>query len=178
MAHARLNNRVALQNTRDLLKALASVGVKAWVQDGTLLGLVRDGRVIPWDHDTDTGCFAEDWTQAAHDALVAAGFSLAKSLGVRGDGWQHRWVRAGVKTDIFFYYPSGSGTVWHAAYLGNQQYRFEYEPFRVRAIGTSAGPMLAPDPPEAFLAAKYGADWRTPKRKWHFARDPVNGRRA
>jgi len=175
----RLNAEVALRNTHDLLAALKAVGVKAWVQDGTLLGLVRDGSIIPWDHDTDTGCFAEDWSSAAHDALVKAGFTLAKMLGKRNDGWQHRWTRAGVKTDIFFYYPTGDGRVWHAAYVhGTKQYRFTYDPFPLKSIGTEAGPMLAPDPPEKFLVTKYGEDWRTPKRVWHFALSPLNASRA
>jgi len=170
-----LNNQVALANTRDLLNALSSVGVRAWVQDGTLLGLVRDGRVIPWDHDTDTGMFASDWSDVAHEALVAAGFELRKMLGSREDGWQHRWVRDGVKTDIFFYYPDVDGRVWHAAYVSQvKQFRFHYDAFSVAPIMTSAGAMLAPDPPEAFLVAKYGADWVTPRRRWHFARDPKN----
>lgn len=175
----RLNAEKALRNTRDLLDALHSAGVTAWVQDGTLLGLVRDGTVIPWDHDTDTGMFASDWSDACHDALAAAGFTLKKALGKRSNGWQHRWVRDGVKTDIFFYYPSGGGRVWHAAYVSERkQYRFTYDAFDVAPLETSAGVMLAPSPPEAFLVAKYGADWRTPKRKWHFAYDPLNASRA
>ena len=169
-----------MRNTLDILTLLHSTGAKAWVQDGTLLGLVRDGTVIPWDHDTDTGMFADAWTDDAHAALTAAGFSLAKALGSRQNGWQHRWTRYGIKTDIFFYYRNSDGSVWHAAYVSNvQQYRFTYErEFDVAPLVTKHGAFMAPSPPEAFLVTKYGADWRVPRRRWHFARDPLNASKS
>ena len=176
----RLNADTALRNTRDLLNVLRECGINAWVQDGTLLGLVRDGAIIPWDHDTDTGALVSEWNEVAMAALQRAGFTLAKTLGSRENGWQHRWTRKGVKTDIFFYYPNEDGSVWHAAYVnGSKQYRFTYpERFSLAPISTKFGPIPAPSPPEAFLETKYGTDWRTPKRNWHFALSPVNASRA
>lgn len=172
-----IDNTQALANVRDMLDTLTAHGVRAWVQDGTLLGLIRDGRVIPWDHDTDVGAFMTDWNVHAHHALLESGWHLKATLGKTDDGLQHRWTRNGIKTDIFFYYTNPDGSIWHAAYVNNvKQYRFTYAAFGTKLIDTSAGMMLAPDPPEAFLVAKYGSDWRTPKRKWHFARDPKNSR--
>jgi hypothetical protein len=175
--NSRIDNGRALENVRDMLNTLTEHGVRCWVQDGTLLGLVRDGRVIPWDHDTDVGAFMSDWTPAAKKALVFSGWTLKGTLGTPDNGLQHRWSRDGIKTDIFFYYTRADGKVWHAAYVSNiKQYRFTYDPFPTKPIETSAGLMLAPDPPEKFLVTKYGSDWRVPKRRWHFARDPKNGR--
>lgn len=166
-----------MQNVRDLLNALVSVGVRAWVQDGTLLGIIRDGKPIPWDHDTDTGAFAEDLTDKTRFAVEAAGFKMKGTLGTRENGLQWRLTRDNIKTDIFWYYRNPDKSIWHAAYVGNtKQFRFTYPPFSVAPIQTSVGSMPAPDPPEDFLTTKYGPDWRTPKRQWHFARDPKNGR--
>jgi len=178
MSASRLDNGRALANVRDMLNTLATHGVRAWVQDGTLLGLVRDGRVIPWDHDTDVGAYHVDWHDKAHRALLESGWHLKGTLGKPDNGLQHRWTRDGVKTDIFFYYTNPDDSIWHAAYVsGTRQYRFTYAPFTTAPISTSAGMMLAPDPPEAFLRTKYGDDWRTPRRQWHFARDPKNASR-
>ena len=175
---SRIPNDTALANVKRMLDTLTEHGVRAWVQDGTLLGLMRDGRVIPWDHDTDVGAFASDWSVHAHHALLEDGWHLKGTLGKPENGLQHRWLRDGVKTDIFFYYPAAGGRIWHAAYVNNsRQYRFSYDEFATAPIRTSAGTMLAPDPPEAFLRTKYGDDWRTPKRQWHFALDPKNASR-
>lgn len=170
-----INNEVALRNTYDMLRILTADGCRCWVQDGTLLGLVRDGRTIRWDHDTDIGLIRTSWKPESRFLLEQAGFTLRDELGSEKNGWQHRWVRDGVKTDIFFYYENGDGTIWHAAYLRKvTQYRFTYQPFPLTVIETSAGPMPAPNPPEHFLEVKYGPDWRTPVRRWHFAVSPLN----
>jgi len=171
-----INNREAIKNTRDILDTLASCGINAWIQDGTLLGLVREGRIIPWDHDTDTGVFYSDWNDAAFDALTEEGFELTATLGSRTDGWQHRWTRNNVKTDIFFYYTNEDTTIWHAAYVQKTiQYRFTYPHFDTSPLRTAAGGFNAPDPPVNFLVTKYGADWKKPQRRWHFANSPLNG---
>lgn len=174
-----INNDIALRNVYDLLQVLDSLQITAWVQDGTLLGLVREGRTIGWDRDTDVGAYAAHWSNKAHLALEAAGFSLKGTIGTTTNGWQHRWMRDGIKTDIFFYYRNPDNTIWHAAYLRDEvQYRFTYPAFGLATLHTSAGPMLAPDPPEQFLEIKYGPDWRTPVRRWHFATSPFNGHKA
>lgn len=173
-----INNRDALQNTRDILTTLKSCGIDAWIQDGTLLGLVRDGRTIAWDHDTDTGVFYSAWSDTAFKALERAGFELSATLGERENGWQHRWTRNRVKTDIFFYYTNPDSTIWHAAYVKNKiQYRFTYPHFNTAPLRTAAGTFNAPDPPEDFLVTKYGPDWKRPRRNWHFADSPRNGSR-
>ena len=33
--------------------------IKYWIDDGTLLGIIRDGDLIPWDHDVDVGISGE-----------------------------------------------------------------------------------------------------------------------
>jgi hypothetical protein len=170
-----IDNDIALRNVSDILLTLQDCGAPAWVQDGTLLGLIRNGRTIPWDHDTDTGTHISSWSAECHQALEQAGFTLEGVLGAIENGLQHRWTRDGVKTDIFFYYTNPDSSIWHAAYLSNtRQYRFTYPAFGLAPIETTAGPMLAPDPPELFLVTKYGEDWRTPKRRWHFAGSPLN----
>ncbi len=42
---------------KDVKSVLDSYSIHFWLEDGTLLGAVRDGRMIPWDHDMDLGSF-------------------------------------------------------------------------------------------------------------------------
>ncbi|MBK1734149.1 hypothetical protein CKO15_02395 [Halorhodospira abdelmalekii] len=49
-------------------KALDEAGVRWWIDHGTLLGLVREGRLLPWDRDVDLSLPAAG-LNAAHAAL-------------------------------------------------------------------------------------------------------------
>lgn len=43
----------------DSLDIFEKYGIKYWIDDGTLLGIIRDGDLIPWDHDVDVGISGE-----------------------------------------------------------------------------------------------------------------------
>ena len=38
---------------------LNDIGLKYWLDAGTLLGIIRDGDLIPWDYDADIGILPE-----------------------------------------------------------------------------------------------------------------------
>jgi len=42
------------------VSALQEIGVVAWLDQGSLLGIVRDGRFLPWDGDIDLGVWYHD----------------------------------------------------------------------------------------------------------------------
>lgn len=45
----------------DVKAVLDQKSISFWLEDGTLLGAVRDGRMIPWDHDMDLGSFEDSF---------------------------------------------------------------------------------------------------------------------
>jgi hypothetical protein len=49
------------EHLRKVCEILESGGVRYWLESGTLLGVVREGKVLPWDHDIDIGVWAEDF---------------------------------------------------------------------------------------------------------------------
>ncbi len=52
-------------NLMDCAKVLNEYGVKSWLQFGTLLGAVRDGKLISYDTDVDIGVFRKDTLKIA-----------------------------------------------------------------------------------------------------------------
>ena len=40
-------------NFYEIIKILNKFKIKYWICQGTLLGIVRDKQLIPWDHDID-----------------------------------------------------------------------------------------------------------------------------
>ena len=89
-------------NFVETVGVLNSHGIPYWACHGTLLGLVRDGRLIPWDHDVDIAL----WTDAIPkgsliDLMAANGFSL------KDDGADYDFVaftKEGGRTVDFNYY--------------------------------------------------------------------------
>jgi phosphorylcholine metabolism protein LicD len=54
------NGKIALQLLNDVTDVLDKYDVKYWLDFGTLLGVVREDRILPWDDDIDLSIFESD----------------------------------------------------------------------------------------------------------------------
>ena len=64
-------------NFVETIALLNSRNVPYWACHGTLLGLVRDGRLIPWDHDIDLAIWADDFPKnSLLELMVGSGYAL------------------------------------------------------------------------------------------------------
>jgi lipopolysaccharide cholinephosphotransferase len=52
---------LALRNLEEIKEVFNKFDVDYWLDLGTLLGAVRDGKIIPWDDDIDIGVREESW---------------------------------------------------------------------------------------------------------------------
>lgn len=62
-----------------VLKIMQNMGIKFWLDQGSLLGAIRDKSFFPWDHDIDLGVFASDIKEKVAlltKELIAAGASV------------------------------------------------------------------------------------------------------
>lgn len=164
----------ALAVLTDAVAALQRAGVTAWLTDGTLLGAVRERRFIAHDRDMDLGAMITQHSGAAMRELRAAGFHLRKTLGSKAAGLEHKLDRDGFRLDIFWHYDSPDGGVWHAAWDRGRMIRYHYSRLVLAPLMFMRRAFWAPSPPKLHLAQKYGLGWRTPKRDWDWALDPIN----
>ena len=115
----------------EIIDLLNKKEVPYFVDCGALLGIVRDGDLLPWDNDTDLAINAEDEAKltAVVDEIRSLGwhctfsnFSENNDFATRED---HRvlkisdtWLglfRGPTRMDIFLLYPMGEFRCWSAA---------------------------------------------------------------
>ena len=53
--------KLIMENLRELKSVFDEFGIKFWLDWGTLLGAVRDGKVLAWDSDADIGLMTDDY---------------------------------------------------------------------------------------------------------------------
>lgn len=77
----------ALRNLAEVSEAFRSEGVDSWLINGTLLGVVRDGHLIPHDSDTDVGVMSHNPAAIRRSLLrcINKGFAIIR-VTQRGDG--------------------------------------------------------------------------------------------
>lgn len=83
-----------------VINKLNSIGAPYYVGHGSLLGLIRESRLLPWDGDIDI-CFRPGFRDrdSIHNTLLALGFRCDK----RTDSNAHYSKPGGRKLDVNFY---------------------------------------------------------------------------
>lgn len=151
---------------RAAAKVLDESELRWWLSDGSVLGAVREDRLLPWDPDVDLGVWHADMP-AVREAFTTAGWPLKRDR--PGQVWA---VHGGVKVDLHGHIRDGD-RVWYELSRGRLAYQFEASLFNTFAWTALHGAQARmPCPPEDYLAAHYGESWRTPVSRWRWDRDP------
>lgn len=142
---------------------LKSLGVKWWVECGTLLGIYRENRLLPWDDpDLDISVELPVDTDRIKNKFTSAGFS------VYAQG-EHQIVfkKRGVLFDIALHEKQENKLVMDVKGAGKavQDYHLFEKLGKIKFNGKY---YPCPSPVEEYLEKRYG-DWKTPKsekRPW------------
>lgn len=132
----------------------------AILSSGTLLGIVRDNKLIPHDTDIDVNILVD--TTNPPVGLSFSGFKLIRTMFYEGLPMQYVFEKDDVVFDIEYIYrdlhPDRFVTVHeHGYYLYDPKYFQKFE-----EIEFEGKKYLAPSPVREYLTHRYG-DWETPK---------------
>ena len=171
----------------DVTRLLGKIGIRYGLDGGTLLGIVREDRLLPWDDDMDL-VVTEDQLPRLEAKLYRfrlAGYKVSvkrarSAMGVIPAGAvrlikirsrKYLFWRGDLLMDLFIKYASGDRYEWivgeknavHKSVDGRFYRSFGKLSFR----GVE---YTVPAETEAYLGARYG-EWRTPVKVWDFRRD-------
>ena len=157
----------------DVLTALSKVGIDAFLVYGTLLGAVREGRLIGHDSDADLGYVSQHESPA--DVMLES-FRVQRMLAA--DGYDiTRYSGAAFKVDVREADGSVRGLDVFGGFMRQDQLHLMGEirtEFRREWIFPLATATLegrefpVPADSDRFLAVTYGPSWRQPDPAFHF----------
>lgn len=165
-------DRVAMPGARQheilrrAIEALESAGIRPFLVSGTLLGLVREGRLMDHDYDIDLGVLPEESdAETVGAALESASFEVkvqTNKVLARGD--------SDFGVDVFMHYER-DGLYWH----GTEIHEWWNTPFGLERADLLGLTVWIPDNAETYLKENYG-NWQRPVAFYHFSFDTPNRR--
>lgn len=169
----------------EIMEKVRRANLYAWLDGGTLLGMVRDGSLIPWDDDLDFGTLREcavGLEELIEEVCTGMRGEAIQLTYLRGEGGRsRRHIRVGfgsgmnpvdIPVDIYTFDQQGEwirGPEWALV-------RFKGKasvvlPLREMRIGR--GMILVPNDVDQYLHFFYGENWRVPRPDFGFADYPA-----
>ena len=151
----------------DLRRTLEAARIEMFLVSGTLLGCIREGRLLSHDKDIDVGIWEDVPPGDVRAALRASGlFFLIPSRAP--EILRVRHVN-GIPLDLFYHYRQ-QGDYWH----GGVKNKWHNSPFDLVPRTFLGESFLVPADHDRYLTENYG-DWRAPKTDFDSAFDTPNG---
>ncbi len=159
------------------------LGIKYWLDFGTLLGAIRDGDFIYDDLDLDIGMFLDEYTPNLEHCLSKKGFRKIECFLIdKGNyGRKEAYSYKGVVVDIFFYTRTGNYIYCHGFRARDDknliEMLYEEKTFLVREVtfpfnGLTNINFLGhhfsiPKNYDSYLKAYYGENYLRNDRNWN-----------
>jgi len=170
---------------RKVSRQLEKHDIEYWLEGGTLLGLRRENRLLPWDNDIDISIHESE--NHKFDAFIKAlkkngfrtrtrrfdkDFPPLKNGALRMIKIRNKrffgLLKGAVCLDIFIKYTDNEKTYWQIAdKVKNVPAKF-YSSFKL--ISFKGNNYSVPELTDEYLTYRYG-DWQTPVKNWDTAKD-------
>lgn len=158
-----------------------------WLESGTLLGVVREGRLLPWDSDLDISIRSSDICKLkrALPELWLRGLRIRCERFVCDSGAANKGdirivklrnrkrivSRGEILLDIFIKYPDDEFYYWA---VGKRVNIFKKVPRKfydsLETVSFDGKSYPVPSEVDSYLTARYG-DWKTPVKEWDYLKD-------
>ena len=155
------NNALAILG--EAKKILDQLGVVFFLRQGTCLGAIRENGLIPWDDDLDLGSviglhgFNEEQVDLVILEFKKLGFST--NLEKYKDYLDVTMMKSNIRIDWTCYRIVDDSIIHFPGVPIPVQLVMQ-----LKEIEFAGGSYLVPNPPEDYLLAKYGPNWKIPKR--------------
>ena len=152
----------------DLKAVFDRAGIPFFLVSGTLLGCVRENRVLGHDKDLDVGVWADVDMADISSTLSSSGFFRLHVQ--RWPTIQRVAHLNGIAIDVFHHHIR-DGWCWH----GSNKMWWRNTPFNLVPRRFLGQDYLIPENYERYLTENYGENWRTPKIDFDCVYDTPNG---
>lgn len=169
----------------DVITLFENCDILYWLEGGTLLGLRREGRLLPWDNDLDISI--HETQKPKLDMLIALlkqrkfrvrtrSFAEDSATFKKGDLRMIKirnkrffgLLKGNVCLDVFIKYTHENKTYWEIANKVKNVPAQYYQKFKT--IAFKGKDYTIPELTDEYLTYRYG-DWQTPVKDWDTAKD-------
>ncbi len=154
----------------DFVRVLRGSSIKCFAISGTLLGIVREGRLLPHDDDLDFGVHGWEAQYELAELLSKSADFVTRTNDLKKEKTLQQKVfhaKTGIQVDVFTFFTRGNGFGHFIESDFGYALERQYPVFETTSRRVYGVDVCVPDPAERFLEHNYGNDWRTP--------DPVSG---
>jgi len=147
-------------------EALTEAGAQWWVAYGTLLGLVREGRLLPHDNDIDLAVLLGADPRRIAEAMERRGFRRVREEEWQGKPSKQKFMLGPVLVDVFYLHRRGEGFADHNLFSRNSVLRGTHPAVSVERRRLAGLDLPVPADTEGYLRHLYGPNWREKAKAW------------
>ncbi len=171
------NGKIALEILKDVTDLLDKNNIPYWLEGGTLLGIIREDRLLPWDNDLDIS-ITEDYYDKTINLVKELNYRVRFKEFQKDDKPFKKGVkrlikirnrkfiffRGEVALDIFIKFKKDDQYFWQ---VGDKKKSVDSSYYKeLIKYKFNSKDYLIPKLYKEYLTYRYG-DWKTPVKEWN-----------